>query len=75
MVFKFIRRDLTGSIKRGKRGEVRGERGEFTGENSVCTIIKNTKLSTKKCYGFPVSSITFVFTSVNKSKSTSYSID
>ena len=29
---------------------VRGERGQFTGEDTVCTFIANTKLSTKECY-------------------------
>ena len=29
-----------------------GERGQFTGENSACTIITNTKLSTKNVTEF-----------------------
>ena len=33
--------------------KLRGEIGQLAGENSVCTIITNTKLSTKKCYWFP----------------------
>ena len=58
------------------------ERGQFAGENSVCTIITNTKLSTKKCSCFPrrvllclllllyytiIQILTIVFTFVNKS--------
>ena len=31
----------------------RGERGQFAWENSVCAIVTNTKLSTKKCSWFP----------------------
>ena len=30
-----------------------GTRGQFTWENSACTIVINTKLSTKKCYWIP----------------------
>ena len=64
MIFKFIRRHLTGPIKRGK-GEVRGERGQFAGENSVCTVITNTKTFDEKMFLIfsschTVSSITFL---------------
>ena len=42
MILKLIRRHFIGTIN-----QEGSERGRFTGKNSACTIITNTKLSTK----------------------------
>ena len=62
MIFKFIRKHLTGAIKRGGWG---GNRRQFTGENSACIIVTKTKLPNEKMLPnssrcLTVSSITFI---------------
>lgn len=59
MIFKFIRRDLTGVINL-----VGGKRGQSTGENSSCIIIINKNFNEKtllnSLWCLTVSSVTFI---------------
>ena len=59
MIFKFIRRDLTGAINL-----VGGKTGQSTGENSSCIIITNKNFNEKtllnSLWCLTMSSVTFI---------------